>query len=418
MVRCGRRNGTNCRFRGFPKGSPRLKLKSGTTRLCCVGYATLSTCELSEFRYVNNSLYGKKVSPRSASGVMAVVGALVAGACAAVGFCSHDVVECENSLEQLRNEVEKSPLSGSHMLKYDHVVIGSGTTASAAIEGILLMQPDAKILLIAQEPRVYPDTTADSSKEAEERIESELAIGPDLLESFIQWRRHISKWLADDCEASGGSVDVIRNSSVKIDIDEKTILIGEGVYHGDGLVGHLQRVKYKKCVLAPTGKPRKLYVLDGDRAREELRNSINTLQSLEVRGKKHSKCIIIICSSITHLILHPPIPLFLKDFQALETLFTDEERNVRHVTVIGGGFLGAEVAVALAKRGAGKGIEVANIYAEQYPMQRILPPYLAKVIQKKFEKMGITPVNENLVTDIRYDMDSGRIELLIKGWGK
>ncbi len=286
MVRHGCRNGAYYRFREFPEGLPKLKLKCGTTRLCRVGCVSLSTCEPPEFRYVTNSMYSKKVLSRSASGAMAVVVALVAGACAAAGFGRHDVVECKSNVEQqLINDVGRPLQNGRRLLKYDHVVIGSGTTASAAIEGILLMQPDAKILLIAPEPNTMSlDTTAtsfDSSKE-EGQVENELAIGPDLLESFIQWRRHITKWLADDCEAIKGPVDVIRNPSVKINIEDKTILIGEGVYKGDGSMGHLQRVKYEKCVLAPTGKPRKLYVLDGDRAREELRHSINTLHSLEV----------------------------------------------------------------------------------------------------------------------------------------
>ncbi len=292
MVRCSRRNGANCRSRGYLEGLSKLKLKCGTTRLCRVGYVALSTCEPPEFRYVNNCLYGKKVSSRSAGGAMAVIVALVAGACGAAGFGRRDVVECENNLEQL-NGVGKLSQNGSHILKYDHVVIGSGTTASAAIEGILLMQPDAKILLIAQDlPKTSSDTNVDfnSPKEVEEKIESELAIGPDLLESFIQWRRHINEWLPDDCEQMGGPVDVIHNPSVKIDIEEKIILLGEGVYSSDSSKRYLQRVKYKKCVLAPTGKPRKLYVLDGDRAREELRNSINTLHSLEVR-KIYIKCL-------------------------------------------------------------------------------------------------------------------------------
>ncbi len=287
MVRSFHRNGVNCTSHGFLQGLPELKLKCDTTRLCRVGYVALSTYDPPDFRYVNNCLYGKKAPPRSPGGVMAVIVALVAGACGAAGFGRRDVVECENNVEQL-HEVGKPSQKGSHMQKYDHVVIGSGTAASAAIEGILLVQPDAKILLIAQEsPKASLDTDTvvdfDSTKEVEDKIENELAIGPDLLESFIQWRRHITEWLPDDCEAMGGSVDVIRNPSVKIDIEEKIILLGDGVYSIDHSKSHLRRVKYEKCILAPTGQPRKLYVLDGDRAREELNHSINTLQSLEVR---------------------------------------------------------------------------------------------------------------------------------------
>ncbi len=317
MVRHGCRNGAYCRFRKFPEGLPKLKLACGTTRLCHVGCASLSTCEPPELRYVNNSMYSKKVLSRSASGAMAVIVAFVAGACTAAGFGRRDVVECEGNVEQqLINDVGKPSQNGRHILKYDHVVIGSGTTASAAIEGILLMQSDAKILLIAPEPDITSldgnTTSFDISKE-EGQAENELVIGPDLLESFTQWRRHITKWLADDCEAMKGPVDVIRNPSVKINIEDKTILIGERAYKGDGSMSHFQKVKYDKCVLAPTGKPRKLYVLDGDRAREDLRHSINTLHSLEVRIF-FTKCLIIIF--VFHDVLYSIHP-FLEGFPIL-----------------------------------------------------------------------------------------------------
>ncbi len=113
-----------------------------------------------------------------------------------------------------------------------------------------------------------------------------------------------------------------------------------------------------------------------------------------------------------------PFVPFLKDFEALETLFADEDRVINHVSIIGGGFLGCEIGVALAKRVKSQNVEVAHIYAEKYPMQRILPEYLARMLQKRFKKVGITPVDEHLVTDIQYDMESGRMVLLIKGWGK
>ncbi len=285
VVRHGCRNGAYCRFRELTEGLPKLKLTLGTTRLCRGGCASLSTGEPREFRYINNSTYNKVALPRSASGTMAVILALIAGAFTAAGFGHRDVVECESNVEQkLVNDLRMPLQTGRSVRKYDHVVIGSGTTASAAIEGILLIQPDAKILLISPEPNTTsPDeavTHFDSSKE--EVQEEDIAIGPDLLESFIQWRRHITKWLADDCEAAKGPVDVVRDRSVKIDIENKTILLGERAYKGDGSIGHLQRVKYEKCLLAPTGKPRKLYVLDEERTREELTHSINTLHSLEV----------------------------------------------------------------------------------------------------------------------------------------
>ncbi|CAM9840844.1 unnamed protein product, partial [Phaeothamnion confervicola] len=154
-------------------------------------------------------------------------------------------------------------------------------------------------------------------------------------------------------------------------------------------------VGYGKCLIAPPGKPRKFYVLDSERSRELLADAVNTLGSLE-------------------------------DFEALATLARrvgdDDGRPIRHVTVIGGGFLGSEVALALARLGRDRGMEVAQVYAEKAPMQRLLPGYLALQLQKRLEAAGVRPIAERLVTDFRLDSavsgGSGGVELVLQAWDK
>eukprot|EP00611_Tribonema_gayanum_P003082 TRINITY_DN1240_c0_g1_i1.p1 TRINITY_DN1240_c0_g1~~TRINITY_DN1240_c0_g1_i1.p1 ORF type:complete len:616 (+),score=230.49 TRINITY_DN1240_c0_g1_i1:1573-3420(+) len=256
--------------------------------------------------------------------------------------------------------------------KYTYVIIGSGTTASAAIESILNLQPDADILLLTDEtasPAFHNQQDVADPQEPEGPSQ----MGPDLLHSYNEWRRHISSRLPDlQPGGYGGPVTVAQRAGIKIDADRRRILLDDGS----------SMVYYDKCLIACPGKPRRLYVLDPEKTRQQLSEMINTLSDLE-------------------------------DFQALESLKDSE--HIKHVTVIGGGFLGSEVALALARRG---GLRVSQVYAEVAPMQRLLPAYLAMHLQRRLQQEGVEPIRERLVTDLRFNVDKGSVELVLQGWEK
>lgn len=50
------------------------------------------------------------------------------------------------------------------------------------------------------------------------------------------------------------------------------------------------------------------------------------------------------------------------------------EKNVKDIVVVGGGFLGSELAVALAHRGREHGVRVTQIYREKGNMAKVTPP--------------------------------------------
>ena len=68
-----------------------------------------------------------------------------------------------------------------------------------------------------------------------------------------------------------------------------------------------------------------------------------------------------------------------------------------HAAVVGGGFLGTEVALALASRG----FSVSQVYAEPAPLFSELPAYLSQDVQRRLIKAGVTPMPERLVTGVR-----------------
>ncbi|CAM9331117.1 unnamed protein product [Discosporangium mesarthrocarpum] len=293
--------------------------------------------------------------------------------------------------------------------RYSYVIIGAGTTANAAVEAILHLQPDADILLLSDEAPSCQGDNGGNGHDSDFHLLSD-----DLLESYNQWRRHINARLdgyvstqVTEQGESGMSYssrggDGIRyykyeTGGLRIDPERRCISLDDGV-----------EVFYNKCLIATSGKPRKFYAaLDSERSHssQHLKEAINTLVSVN-------------------------------DFGAVERLF--ENGSPQHITVIGGGFLGSEVALALANRGRDKGVSVAQwqtvklstrprsymdiqpvqVYAEKGPMQRLLPPYLVGFMKQRLQEAGVTPVGERLVTDFRINSDTKRVELVLQGWAK
>ena len=60
----------------------------------------------------------------------------------------------------------------------------------------------------------------------------------------------------------------------------------------------------------------------------------------------------------------------LQDFMELDTVLA---RDVDSIAVVGGGFMGTEVACALSVAGKSRGIKVSHIFAENGVLHRYLP---------------------------------------------
>ncbi|CAM9407040.1 unnamed protein product [Chrysoparadoxa australica] len=51
-------------------------------------------------------------------------------------------------------------------------------------------------------------------------------------------------------------------------------------------------------------------------------------------------------------------------------------------------------------------------------MQRLLPPYLTAYLKRRLSEAGVQPVHERIVTDLRYNAETSRAELVLQGWEK
>ncbi|KAG1710414.1 Apoptosis-inducing factor 1, mitochondrial [Nymphon striatum] len=75
----------------------------------------------------------------------------------------------------------------------------------------------------------------------------------------------------------------------------------------------------------------------------------------------------------------------VKDFQDLSSV----SRTAKSLTIIGGGFLGSELACALGHQGKKSSMEVNQIIPEKGNMAKVLPVYLSDWATKKIQNEGV-----------------------------
>ncbi|KAG5192132.1 putative apoptosis-inducing factor 1 [Tribonema minus] len=244
---------------------------------------------------------------------------------------------------------------------YTYVIIGAGTTALAAIEGILQQDPGADILMLTDEahlPRIDPPGNSDNPVTPPHPPPPPAPSSPP--RSYNEWRRHVSSRLENEPDAFS-SVPItllLGRKKLRLDVERRALHLDDG-----------SEIFFDRCLIATAGKPRQFYVIDSEKSAYSLRECVNTLSSLD-------------------------------DFQALNS--ARETLGIEHATVVGGGFLGTEIALALSRRG----VKVSQVYAEIAPLSRQIPIYLAEYMRERLAEHGIEAVSERLVTDVRSDEDA------------
>jgi 3-phenylpropionate/trans-cinnamate dioxygenase ferredoxin reductase subunit len=82
----------------------------------------------------------------------------------------------------------------------------------------------------------------------------------------------------------------------------------------------------------------------------------------------------------------------LEDYLALR----ENLKRVQHTLVVGGGFVGLEIAAAL--RHAGQ--EVTLIYKDEYPLRRVLPRRLGLEVADYYRRQGVETVSNDAVAEL------------------
>ncbi|KAI9498205.1 apoptosis-inducing factor, mitochondrion-associated, C-term-domain-containing protein [Zychaea mexicana] len=243
-----------------------------------------------------------------------------------------------------------------------YVLIGAGTASFAAAQAIKEKQPDANVIIIGNE-EYAPYMRPPLSKELWFSEDPEVA--KTLL--FKDWQGTERNTIYQDesqyevIEDASGSdlqtskIKLLLNKQVaKLNIEDHTVTLADGSI-----------IYYNKVLLATGGEPKNL----PDQAGKS--DKVTTFRTVE-------------------------------DFKKLDQIAKDGA----HIAVVGGGFLGSELAVALAKRAEKEKLTVTQVFPEEGNMANVFPSYLTKWTTSRVRKLGVNVQTDSAIKAIKTDENS------------
>ena len=247
------------------------------------------------------------------------------------------------------------------------LLIGAGSASFAAFRAIRTKDPTAKVLMIGEEP-FYPYMRPPLSKEL--WFDQNPDVGKTL--SFTRWNGKERSVFYEPTdyffsvkellENKNGGVSVIRGKKVvKVDPVSQIVFLDSG-----------EQIAYEKCLIATGAKPKNLPVFET--AEEGIKKHVTLFRSV-------------------------------RDFQKLDKI----SRKVKSIAIIGGGFLGSELACGLAKRGSSTGLNVIQLFPESGNMGKVLPEYLSKWTTKKLQSEGVNVIPDVTIQSV--NKNDKKIEL-------
>nr|XP_005165182.1 apoptosis-inducing factor 1, mitochondrial isoform X1 [Danio rerio] len=250
-----------------------------------------------------------------------------------------------------------------------YLLIGGGTASFAAARSIRARDPGARVLIITEEsdlPYMRPPLSKELWFSDDPKVTESLR--------FKQWngKERSIYFQPPSFYVSPADLAKVENGGVAVLTDSKVVHMdvrGNKVKLSDG-----SEISYEKCLIATGGVPRNLQVID--RAGEEVIKRTTLFRKIE-------------------------------DFRSLEKI----SREVKSITIIGGGFLGSELACALGRRSADPGLEVMQLFPEKGNMGKVLPEYLSNWTTEKVRKEGVNVITDAVVKNVTYKNDKLEIKL-------
>ncbi|XP_043996883.1 apoptosis-inducing factor 1, mitochondrial isoform X1 [Gambusia affinis] len=250
-----------------------------------------------------------------------------------------------------------------------YLLIGGGTASFAAARSIRARDPGAKVLIVTDEPDL-PYMRPPLSKELW------FSDDPSVTETlrFKQWN---GKERSIYFQPPSFYIDAKELSSAEN--GGVAVLTGRKVVHMDVRGNKVKldddmEISYDKCLIATGGVPRNLQVIE--RAGEEVMKRTTVFRKID-------------------------------DFKSLDKV----SRDTQSITIIGGGFLGSELACALGRRSTESGLEVIQMFPEKGNMGKVLPEYLSNWTTEKVKKEGVKVIREAVVKSVSYKDDKLEIKL-------
>ncbi|EAA12325.4 AGAP008044-PA [Anopheles gambiae str. PEST] len=240
------------------------------------------------------------------------------------------------------------PASSKDLPKHvPYLLVGGGTASIAAFRAIRVHDPKAKVMMITNElemPYMRPP------------LSKELWFNPTEAEplKFRQWNgseRSIfyepNDYYIDPSklsDAPNGGVAVARGYEVhRLDVVNRKAILTDGT-----------EISYDKCLIATGARPKNLPIFES--APRAVRERVTLFKSVY-------------------------------DFEQLSSQLQDGNR----VAIVGGGFLGSELACALSKseQTRKKKVEVFQLFHEGGNMAKVLPEYLSSWTTERLREEGV-----------------------------
>ncbi|XP_026112760.1 apoptosis-inducing factor 1, mitochondrial-like isoform X3 [Carassius auratus] len=250
-----------------------------------------------------------------------------------------------------------------------YLLIGGGTASFAAARSIRARDPGARVLIVTEEselPYMRPPLSKElwfsDDPKATETLRFKQWNGKERSIYFQPPSFYVSP--TDLAKVENGGVAVLTGRKVvHMDVRENKVKLSDGA-----------EISYEKCLIATGGVPRNLQVIE--RAGEEVMKRTTLFRKIE-------------------------------DFRSLEKI----SREVKSITIIGGGFLGSELACALGRRSTDLGLEVIQLFPEKGNMGKVLPEYLSNWTTEKVRKEGVNIIMDAVVKNVSYKNDKLEIKL-------
>jgi len=241
-------------------------------------------------------------------------------------------------------------LNKSSDANYKYVLIGGGTASYSAYKAIRKNDPQAKILIVTAEdhaPYQRPPLSKELWKNEDSpsgdaapggsspSTKAPLSTDPSL--TFKDWSgQYSSIFYEQESAYKNDNTTLVKGVSVTdLDVNNQRVTLQDG-----------RSFSYDRCLLATGGSPREVI------GSEKIPQHISTFRTLD-------------------------------DFKKLDQVASKKDSTV---VVIGGSFLGTELAYALAQR---NGPKVVQVFLEPEVLARNLPRYLSKRVRKVLQGVGV-----------------------------
>ncbi|CAI6349981.1 unnamed protein product [Macrosiphum euphorbiae] len=279
------------------------------------------------------------------------------------------ITEENTNAKKIRKLVQIPSLSESIPDNIQYLLIGGGTASFSAFRAIKSADPTARVLVISAEGYL-PHMRPPLSKELWYGDDTEMAKSLN----FHQWNG-TSRSLFYEPEpfytpveelttAKNGGISLARGWKVEsINVSKKKVKLNDG-----------KEISYDKCLIATGSVPKTLKLYDD--ANEELKNKFSVFRSIS-------------------------------DFEDL----WEQLGHIKSIAIIGGGFLGSELAASLANKGKKNGVKIYQIFKEKGNMGKVLPKYLSHWTTEKVRNEGVEVVTETEVENCSLENNKRQVNL-------